>query len=90
MSDLADMSDDQIEAERRIGIKRAEDALKKPSLQPIIETIEGTTRLGGLCHHCASPINPGHLFCPVDKEDPDGSCVVLWEAERQRRGRAGR
>jgi len=71
--DDADCSDDKIDAFNAVGIERCRRALRQPQLIPV-----------GVCHYCESTVAPGQLFCAVDEIDPDQSCAVQWEYERQR------
>ena len=84
--DDADRSDDRIQRTVDEGRARAKLAMDNPRLRPIIIELDGTRF--GVCHHCESPIHPGHLFCPTDIE-PDHSCAVEWEHERQRKEACG-
>lgn len=79
MADDADMSDGPIQGTVDAGWERAKQALKNPSLMPIVQFLEDTTQRVGICHYCMSEITPGHLFCPVDEVEPDESCSVRWE-----------
>lgn len=84
-----DIAEPHIEAVRAAGIKAAADAAKTRELQPIIEKVEGN-HLVGICHHCESTIPSGHLFCAVDRDDPDSSCSSQWAHERKHRKELGR
>lgn len=90
MADEADRSAPYIEAVEHDGLARARAAIANPRLKPIIQRIEGSTHRVGLCHYCQSNIAPGHLFCHVDKDEPEQSCSVQWEYEDARRRDQGR
>lgn len=83
MSDAADDSDDKIAAMTERGLAQARRRMATRELMPIVQELDGTRF--GVCHHCESPVRPGHLFCPADVVEPGQSCSVLWEHERKRR-----
>lgn len=85
MPDDADMSDGRIQDVVDAGIARAKYAVDNPRLRPIVLEMDG--QRFGVCHHCESPIIPGHLFCPIED---DYSCADAWEHERKRREALGR
>lgn len=85
MADDADRAGPSIEAVVAAGRARAKHALDNPRLRPIVQVIEGTRHRVGICHYCESEITPGHLFCPTDPVEPEQSCAVVWEHERQRK-----
>ena len=83
--DDADMSDGRIQSAVDAGIARAKYAVDNPRLRPIILEMDG--KRFGVCHHCESTIQPGHLFCPAE---PEYSCAAGWEHERRRMDALGR
>lgn len=83
MADDADKAGPRIDDVISDGRARARRALENPSLRPIIQELDGVRF--GVCHFCESPIQPGHLFCPVDTIEPEHSCSVLWEHTRKRK-----
>lgn len=87
MTDVADRADPLIERTIDDARARAKFALDNPRLRPIVQELDGTRF--GICHYCESPIRPGHLFCPTDTVEPENSCAVSWEHERERKEALG-
>lgn len=85
--DDADRAQPYIDDVITAGRARAEHAAKNHRLRPIIQEMDG--QRFGICHHCESPVRPGHLFCPNDPVEPEHSCAVEWEHERQRKEAMG-
>ena len=83
MADAADRSDERIQHAVDAGWERAKRAMENPRLRPIVQVLDNIRF--GVCHFCESEIQPGHLFCPTDEVEPDGSCAVLWEHQRKRK-----
>jgi hypothetical protein len=81
--DDADRADERIQNMIDDGMARAKQAMDNPRLRPIIQEIDGHRY--GLCHYCMSNIAPGHLFCPVDVDEPENSCSAMAEHERLRK-----
>jgi hypothetical protein len=87
MANEADMADPYIQRAVDEGLARAKWAMDNPKLRPIILEMDG--QRFGVCHHCESPIIPGHLFCPTDPIEPEHSCAVEWEHARKRKEDSG-
>lgn len=87
MSDDADRAETDTQDALAEARARAKLALDNTRLRPIIQVMDGVRF--GICHYCASEIQPTHLFCPTDTIEPEHSCAVLWERERQRKADMG-
>lgn len=93
MADIADNSDEKIEAVVALGRAKIERELRSSKLHPIIVLVRGPSKeddiKSGICHWCESEITPGHLFCEKDPHDSGMCCSESWDHDHKRRKEMG-